>query len=247
MSNDWTFPMQTLSAPTDIAPDPLDQLELGDIGRRHGTTRMASWPLRRLWLDVDFEGRSNVASDGPVILAANHLSFIDSVLMMYSLHRRVTFLGKAEYLRSRATASLFPAAGMIPVDRSGRGVAKSLRYAEQRLAAGEVVGIFPEGSRSRDGRLHRGHVGAAHLALRTGAPIVPVGIIGTDSIQPAGKRLPDFRGKATLRFGSPIDLGPWAGRGRSGAVKREITEELMASIAELTGQQRTDEYLPIPG
>ncbi len=155
---------------------------------------------------------------------------------MYELPRPVTFLGKAEYLAHPVSRRLFPAAGMIPVDRSGRGVAASLRAAAQRLDQGDIVGIFPEGTRSRDGLLHQGHVGAAHLALHTGAPIVPVGIIGTDRVQPPGRRLPRVRGHVQVRFGAPIDLGRWAGRGRSAAVKREITEELMTAIAALSGQ-----------
>lgn len=208
------------------------------IGRRHASTRLASWPLRRLWLDVEFDGLGVVPAAGPVILAANHLSFLDSMVLMYSLPRPVVFLGKAEYLDHPVTRRLFPAAGMIPVDRSGRGVAESLAVAADRLRGGGVVGIFPEGTRSRDGDLHAGHVGAAHLALHTGAPIIPVGVVGSDRVQPPGRRLPRRRGRIDVRFGAPIDLGRWAGRGRTSAVKREITEELMDAIAGLSGQRR---------
>lgn len=217
-----------------------------DIGIWSGRVRVATWPIRNAWLDVELENQENVPLDGPVILAANHLSFIDSLLLMYCLERRVTFLGKAEYLDSWTTRKLFPAAGMIPVDRSGRGLVRSLALAAKRLDAGEIVGIFPEGSRSRDGHLHRGHPGAAHLALNSGAPIVPVGIVGTDLIQPPGQRLPRFRGRVTVKFGEPIEVAASTDRTRSGKAKRAITDEVMGSIAEMTGQSVVDEFIPLP-
>lgn len=206
------------------------------IGRWYWATRAASLPLRKFWLDIRLEDEANVPRRGGVILAANHLSFLDSLLLMYSLPRRVSFLGKAEYLAAWPTRKLFPAAGMIPVDRSGRGVVKSLAWASKRLELGEIVGIFPEGTRSRDGLLHRGHTGVAHLALRTGAPIVPVGIAGSAAAQPPGARFPVRGASVRLRFGSPVDLGGWVGRGASSVVKREITDEVMAAIGALSGQ-----------
>lgn len=225
---------------------PTPHADLERVGRWHGRTRVLTWPLRRRWLATSFEGLANVPEQGGVILAANHLSFLDSVLLMFSQSRRVTFLGKAEYLSHWATRTLFPAAGMIPVDRSGHGVARSLAQAEGRLEAGEIVGIYPEGTRSRDGFLHRGHAGAAHLALRTGAPIVPVGIIGSDRAQPPGARIPRRGAEITVRFGAPMDLGPWLGTGPQGAAKREITDELMQAIAALSGQSYRNEYAALP-
>ena len=207
-----------------------------DIGRWYWATRAASLPLRKYWLDIRLEDEANVPETGGVILAANHLSFLDSVLLMYSLPRRVSFLGKAEYLAAWPTRKLFPAAGMIPVDRSGRAVVKSLGWASKRLEQGEIVGVFPEGTRSRDGLLGRGHTGVAHLALRTGAPIVPVGVAGSAEAQPPGTRFPIRGASVRLRFGSPVDLGRWAGRGASSVVKREITDEVMAAIRALSGQ-----------
>lgn len=220
-----------------VASNVLDGIDLDSVGRHYWSTRRISLPWRRMWLRVQLDGAETVPASGPVILAPNHLSFLDSMVLMYELPRPVTFLGKAEYLAHPITRRLFPAAGMIPVDRSGRGVAVSLRAAAKRLEAGGIVGIFPEGTRSRDGLLHDGHLGVAHLALHTGAPIVPVGIIGTDLVQPPGRRLPR-RGDVRVRFGAPIDLGRWAGRGRSAGVKREITDELMEAIAALSGQDR---------
>lgn len=220
-----------------VASNLLDGIDLDAVGRHYWATRRISLPWRRMWLRVDLDGVESVPTSGPVILAPNHLSFLDSMVLMYELPRPVTFLGKAEYLAHPVTRRLFPAAGMIPVDRSGRGVAASLRAAAKRLEAGGIVGLFPEGTRSRDGLLHDGHLGVAHLALHTGAPIVPVGIIGTDQVQPPDRRLPR-RGDVRVRFGAPIDLGRWAGRGRSAGVKREITDELMDAIAGLSGQAR---------
>lgn len=206
------------------------------VGRWRRPVGWLAWPIHKLWLDVRLDDAGNVPDAGGVILAANHLSFLDSLLLMFCLPRPVSFMGKAEYLDGALTKRVFPAAGMIPVDRSGRGVRESLRQASARLDAGEIVGIFPEGTRSRDGHLHPGHPGAAHLALRTGAPIVPVGIIGSDRVQPPDARIPTFRGRIELRFGSPIDLGPWAGSRPTGTTRREITAEVMRAIASLSGQ-----------
>lgn len=231
---------------SEAAAEVIDGVDGGSIGRWYGSTRRVSWPLRRLWLDIRLEDEANVPDEGGVVLAANHLSFLDSVLLMYSLPRRVSFLGKAEYLSAWPTRKLFPAAGMIPVDRSGRGVARSLEEAGRRLRGGEAVGIFPEGTRSLDGLLHRGHPGVAHLALKAAAPIVPVGIVGSDLAQPPGARLPSYGAQITLRFGAPIGLGEWVGRRPTGQVKREITDVVMREIAALSGQAYVDTHAPIP-
>ncbi len=212
------------------------------VGRHYWAVRRATWAVRHLWLDTQLVDAANVPDDGPVILAANHLSFIDSPLLMFGLDRQVSMLGKAEYLQGRATGWLFPAAGMIPVDRSGKGLVESLRCAERRLENGEIVGIFPEGTRSQTGELFRGRSGVAHLALRTGAPIVPVGIVGSAQVQAPDSKLPSFRGRIELRFGSPIDIGPWIDRPTNAETKAAITEQVMASIAALSGQVYRDEF-----
>lgn len=250
-----TIDAATTSPPvtTDVAPvyehatapqgDAVGSLE-ADIGRWYWATRGASWPLRRLWLNIALEHPANVPDRGGVILAANHLSFLDSVVLMYSLPRRVSFLGKVEYLDAWATRKLFPAAGMIPVDRSGRGVRQSLDVAARRLDRGEIVGIFPEGTRSATGALYRGRTGVARLAMRTGAPIVPVGIIGTDRAQPRGAAVPRPGARITVRFGSPVDLGPWRTGERSRTAVREITDEVMVAIKGLSGQPYFDRPSP---
>jgi len=184
------------------------------------------------------EGIENVPVDGPVVLAPNHISFLDSFLLMYGLPRKVLFLGKIEYTKSWKT-SVFPAAGMIPVDRGGKGLVATLDRATDVLEAGGAIGIFPEGTRSRDGVIHKGHTGAAHLAVRTEAALVPVGIIGTDVIQPPGTPFPARGGKVRLRFGAPLDIG---GYGTGASARRDLTSELMKSIAVLARRA----FAPIP-
>lgn len=230
---------------TTTAPPTLPNQE--SIGRWYWQTRAVSAPVRNRWLKISYDGTENVAPAGGALLASNHLSFLDSVILMCALDRQVTFLGKAEYLQNGITRRLFPAAGMIPVDRSGRGVAQSLNQAIARLDRGELVGIFPEGTRSRDGLLHRGHAGVAHMALRARVPIVPIGIIGTDDAMPPGERFPRRGSPVTVRFGAPISIAPWSSGPATGAQKREITDEVMASIAQLSGQAYVDSCSPIPG
>ncbi len=135
--------------------------------------------LNRMW-DVTIEGFENIPTDGPAILCPNHISFFDSVFTMVYAGRQISFVGKAEYMDSWKTKYLFPALGMIPIDRSGGSKSEgALKAAEEVLQRGELFGIYPEGTRSRDGMLYKGHTGAARLALKLGCPIIPVGIIGT--------------------------------------------------------------------
>ena len=160
-----------------------------DIGGRL-VARALSAIVRRGLVRLRVEGAGNLPVSGPAVVAANHLSFFDSVLVMFALPRRVYALGKAEYTERRVTRWLFCGAGMIPVRRQRLGdLGAALEQARGTLEAGAVLAVFPEGTRSRDGRLHRGHCGVAHLALQTGAPLIPVGIIGTDQILPVGARL----------------------------------------------------------
>ncbi len=243
-TNPPTIDAVAVGATTSPDPAGIDPSVIGSWARG---LRLATAPLRNRWLDIEVVGQVNVPTDGPAIIAANHLSFIDSPLLMTELGRPVTFLGKAEYLRSRVTRTVFPRVGMIPVDRTGRSVGWSLKVAQQRLEAGELVGVFPEGSRSRSGHLHRGHLGAAHLALRTGAPIIPVGIIGSAAAMPVGHRMPVHKGRIIIRVGAPIGLGEYLGRPRSAATKQALTDDIMREIGALSGQAVVDEYLEIPG
>jgi 1-acyl-sn-glycerol-3-phosphate acyltransferase len=198
---------------------------------------------RRLWR-FHLEGFDRLPRTGPAILCPNHVSFLDSAFLMMFVPRRISFVGKAEYMDSWKTKHLFPAMGMIPIDR--RGGAKSsaaLDSAEAVLRRGELFGIFPEGTRSRDGKLSKGHTGAARLALKVGCPIFPVGMIGTRDIQPPDAKLPKLGKHCTIRIGRPIEVDRYAGRAAERRlVYRQVTDELMFEIRELTGQEYRDVY-----
>lgn len=225
----------------------LLQDAVDNAGSQAWIGRALSAPLRRAWLDVEHIGISNVPTTGPVVLAANHLSFIDSVLVMYSLDRPVSFLGKSEYLDHPVAGRLFPMTGMLPLDRSGRHARITLNRVHEILSDGGVVGVHPEGTRSRDGRLNPGHPGVAQMALRANAPIVPVALVGTDIVQPVGQRIPKRRGQVQIRFGEPIGMGRWLPQRRTRRAREELTEEVMASIAALSGQERVPvEDVPVP-
>jgi 1-acyl-sn-glycerol-3-phosphate acyltransferase len=205
------------------------------------TRKVAAPVARRLWT-FHLEGFDRLPAEGPAILCPNHISFLDSAFLLVLLPRRISFVGKAEYMDSWKTKYLFPAMGMIPIDRSGGSKsAAALTTAERVLDRGELFGIFPEGTRSRDGALSRGHTGAARLAVKVGCPIFPVGIIGTREIQPPGARFPRLRQHCTIRVGRPIETGRYGGR-RDRLVYRQITDEVMFEIRELTGQEYHDIY-----
>jgi 1-acyl-sn-glycerol-3-phosphate acyltransferase len=207
----------------------------------HRTTRLVAVPLARLLLRSTVEGRANVPRHGPVILAANHISFIDSVAIPLMAPRPVAFLAKAEYfqrpgLKGRLTRTFLTGIDAIEVPRGGHRAAQAaLEVALDVLARGRAFGIHPEGSRSRDGRLYRGRTGVAWLALTSGAPVVPVAVLGTDRVQPVGARLPR-PGRITVRFGAPMHF-PAAGHGPAGPLRRKVTDEIMANIQTLSGQE----------
>jgi 1-acyl-sn-glycerol-3-phosphate acyltransferase len=197
-------------------------------------------PVRRLWPST-LSGFDAVPQAGPAVLCANHLSFFDSVLMMMTLDRPVHFIGKADYLDSWKTRRLFPAMGMIPIDRdSGTRAMVALDAAAEVLRDGGLVCVFPEGTRSRDGHLHRGHIGAARVAITVGCPILPVGIVGTREIQPPGTRLPRPWRACSISIGAPLVATDIENSRRSAA--RALTDTLMERIAELSGQQYVAEY-----
>ena len=200
--------------------------------------------LSRSWR-LSVEGAEHIPTTGPAIIAANHVSFLDSPLLMWELPRRVWFLGKAEYLDSALTRNLFPALGMIPLDRSGgKAALKAMRRGLDVLDAGQCLGVFPEGTRSRDGNLHRGHTGLAWLAFRSGAPIVPVGIQGTDEVQPPGSNLPKLRGNCTINIGEPIATARYRSHDRRS--HRILTDDVMFEISQLSGQRYVDRYAEKP-
>ncbi len=196
---------------------------------------------RALWRPR-VEGLENVPATGGVILASNHLSFIDSVVIPVLVPRKVVFIAKSDYftgpgLKGKVSKAWFESLGMLPVDRDDAQAAlASLDTALEVLGRGEAFGIYPEGTRSRDGRLYRGRTGVAHLALTAGVPVVPVGLRGTENIQPVGAKLPRLA-KVTVRFGEPLDFSDRTGDRPAGRVRREVTDTIMARIAELSGQQ----------
>jgi 1-acyl-sn-glycerol-3-phosphate acyltransferase len=205
--------------------------------------RTVSRPVaKRLW-KFHLEGFERLPRSGPAILCPNHVSFLDSAFLMLTVPRRISFVGKAEYMDSWKTKHVFPRLGMIPIDRSGGDRAQcALDAAEAVLRRGELFGIFPEGTRSRDGVLYRGHTGAARLALKVGCPIFPVGIIGTRDIQPPDAKMPKVGGHCTIRIGRAIPLDRYQSRADDRLVLRQIIDEVMFEIRELTGQDYRDVY-----
>jgi 1-acyl-sn-glycerol-3-phosphate acyltransferase len=214
-----------------------------EYGWLYPVARPVLLPIFHFAWRIRVEGRENLPDDGPAILCPNHTSVIDSFLLPAVLPRRITFVGKAEYLDSWKTRHLFPALGMIPIDRRGGDAAQqALDAAAEILLRGELFGIYPEGTRSRDGILRRGRTGAARLALRTGAPLVPVGLVGTRDIQPPGARVPRPFRACAIRLGKPLDPGHYRDRGDDRMVLRQMTDELMFEIRSLSGQEYVDEY-----
>ncbi|MEU9146808.1 lysophospholipid acyltransferase family protein [Streptomyces sp. NPDC048349] len=204
-------------------------------------------PLLRLLFRPRIEGLENIPEEGAAIIAGNHLSFSDHFLMPAILKRRITFLAKAEYftgpgVKGRLTAAFFRSAGQIPVDRSGKNAGQAaLREGLGVLAKDELLGIYPEGTRSHDGRLYKGKVGVAAMALGAGVPVVPCAMVGTFEIQPPGKKIPKIR-RVTIRFGAPMDFSRYAGLEGERTVLRAVTDEIMYAILELSGQEYVDRY-----
>ncbi|MBZ9594616.1 lysophospholipid acyltransferase family protein [Streptomyces yangpuensis] len=204
-------------------------------------------PLLRLLFRPRIEGLENIPAEGAAIVAGNHLSFSDHFLMPAILARRITFLAKAEYftgpgLKGRLTAAFFRSAGQIPVDRSGKDAGRAaLREGLGVLSKGELLGIYPEGTRSHDGRLYKGKVGVAAMALGAGVPVIPCAMVGTFEIQPPGQKIPKIR-RVTIRFGEPLDFSRYAGLEGERAVLRAVTDEIMYAILGLSGQEYVDRY-----
>jgi 1-acyl-sn-glycerol-3-phosphate acyltransferase len=190
-------------------------------------------PLLRGLYRVRVDGRVNVPRRGPVILAANHRSFLDSLFLPLVVGRRVTFVAKAEYFDSKKTAWFFRGVGQIPIRREGGNASEgALAAATDVLEGGGVFAIYPEGTRTRDGFTHRGHTGVARLALRTGAPIIPVGLVGTEECQPVDRKLPRLFRRVEIRFGAPIHAHRYA-EDAEGLALRQLTDELMFEIVQL--------------
>ena len=204
-------------------------------------------PVAKAILRPTVIGVENVPRTDAVILASNHLSFADSVVIPVVAPRNVAFLAKHDYftgtgVKGALQRAWFEGLGMVPVDRDDTSAALStLETALQVLGRGEAFGIYPEGTRSRDGRLYRGRTGVAHLALTARVPVVPVGLIGTEQIQPVGARYPRLA-KVTVAFGTPLDFAGRYDGVPPGRARREATDTIMAAIRDLTGQEPAAGY-----
>jgi 1-acyl-sn-glycerol-3-phosphate acyltransferase len=189
-------------------------------------------------------GVENIPEQGPVILAANHLSFIDSFFIPLMVKRPVVYLGKADYFDSLRTRWLMKVANVIPVRREGGSAGEAaIQAGGNALKQGQVVGIYPEGTRSPDGRLYRGKTGVARMALESGAPVVPVAVRGTNEIMPIGSRFPKtIPGRVRVQFGKPLRFDRFLDRAKDRFVLRSVTDEILYEIMMMTGQEYVDEY-----
>lgn len=195
--------------------------------------------LRNTWR-VETTGKDNVPDEGAAILASNHLSYLDHFIMPAVVDRPIYFIGKAEHFEVPVQGWLFEQWGVIPIER-GAGDEEALAEAERVLREGDLFGIYPEGTRSLDGRLHKGHTGVARLALKTGAPVVPIGMKGTYEALPKGQLAPRFP-EVEVAFGEALTFEEREGMHEDYDQAREVTDEIMEAIQELSGQEYVHEY-----
>ncbi len=204
-------------------------------------------PILRLLFRPWVEGEENIPTEGAAIFASNHLSFSDSIFLPLVVSRRVTFLAKSDYftgrgVKGRATAAFFKGAGQLSVDRSGgRAGQAAVNSGLKVLRRGDLLGIYPEGTRSPDGRLYRGRTGVARMALQAGCPVLPVAMIGTDKAQPSGKRVPKIM-RIGVRIGKPLDFSRYEGMEDDRFVLRSVTDEIMYELMLLSRQEYVDMY-----
>lgn len=211
--------------------------------------RFAVRPLLRIFFKVDVQGLNNIPASGGAILASNHLSVSDSVFLPASLERSVVFLAKDDYfngkgIKGRIVAWFFRNINQLPMDRSGgQKSAESLASAKSALNEGKLLGIYPEGTRSPDGRLYRAKLGVAKLALETGVPVIPVAMINTDKVQPIGQRLP-HPGRVGIKIGKALDFSHLRAEAADPKVMRQVADEIRQAINRLSGQTYADVYAP---
>lgn len=217
-----------------------DQREAGQL---YDVAKKVMVPAFKAGWRFHVEGLENLPEEGPAIICPNHTSVLDSFFLPTILPRRITYVGKAEYMDDWKTKYLFPALGMIPIDRTGGNASERALAAAQRvLERGEFFGIYPEGTRSRDGKLYKGHTGPARLALRTGAPIIPVGIKGAREIMPPEAKMPRMFRPVVVRFGRPVTVDRYTSGADDRLALRQIIDEVMYEICRLTGQEYVNEY-----
>jgi len=209
------------------------------------------WIVIGPWLRVLFrpwtDNMGVLPKDGPAILVSNHLSFSDSFFLPLVTERRITFLAKQEYFTGKGIKGLlskmfFTGVGQVPIDRSsGRAAEAAITTGVRILREGHMLGIYPEGTRTADGRLYRGKTGVARMALEAQAPVIPVAMIGTYEIQPPGRIRPSIR-RVGVRFGEPLDFSRYDGMESDRFVLRSVTDEIMYALMELSGQEYVDMY-----
>lgn len=204
-------------------------------------------PIVKLLFRPWVEGEDNIPAEGPAIFASNHLSFSDSIFLPLAVPRRITFLAKSDYftgrgLKGRLTAAFFRGVGQVPVDRSGgKASDAALQTGLRVLEKGDLLGIYPEGTRSPDGRLYRGRTGVARMALEGKVKVIPVAMIGTEKAQPTGKVIPRIM-RVGVRVGKPLDFSRYQGMEDDRFVLRSITDEIMYELMTLSGQEYVDMY-----
>ena len=204
-------------------------------------------PWLRLLFRPQVEGLEHLPADGPAILASNHLSFSDSIFLPLVCRRRITFLAKSDYFTTPGfkgwlTKLFFAAVGQVPVDRSGgRASEAALRTGLRILSEGSLLGIYPEGTRSPDGRLYRGKTGVARMALEAGVTVIPCAMVNTHLIQPPGRIRPKIM-RAKIVIGAPLDFSRYEGMAGDRFVLRSMTDEIMYELMSLSGQEYVDVY-----
>jgi 1-acyl-sn-glycerol-3-phosphate acyltransferase len=214
----------------------------------YGLVKVILGPLLRIVFRPWAEGTENVPRAGPAIIASNHLSFSDHFFGPLPLPRKVTFLAKAEYftgsgIKGLVSRAFFRGVGQIPMDRGGgKASERALRTGLRVLSEGKLLGIYPEGTRTPDGRLYRGKTGVARLALESRAPVIPCAMVGTFEMQPQGKVLPNLRIRPGVRFGKPLDFSRYYGMESDRLALRAVTDEIMHALEELSGQEYVDKY-----
>ena len=212
--------------------------------------KMIVAPLLKIFFRPWVEGMDHIPAEGPAIIASNHLSFSDSFFLPALMKRRVTFIAKSEYftgtgVKGKLTAAFFKGVGQLPVDRSGaRGAGEAaITSGIEVIKRGELFGVYPEGTRSPDGKLYRGKVGGvARIALATGAPVIPVAMIDTEKLQPPGQVKPNFGVRPGIRIGAPLDFSRYHGMENDRFILRSVTDEVMYEIMRLSGQEYVDIY-----
>ncbi len=202
--------------------------------------------LRLIWWPT-VQGAENIPDSGPAILASNHLAFADSIFLPLVVRRKVTFLAKSEYFTGRGikgffTRLFFSAVGAVPIDRTNSSAARAaLETGKRVLAGGDLLGIYPEGTRSPDGRLYRGKTGVARMALEAGVQIIPCAMLNMYDLQPPGRKIPRLM-RPRIVIGKPLDFSRYAGMAGDRFIERSVTDEIMYELMELTGQEYVDVY-----